>query len=636
MIPKELLKKIRRIEIRTSHLVNDALAGQYHSAFKGRGMEFEEVREYQPGDDVRTIDWNVSARIGQPYVKKFREERELTVMLVVDLSASQSFGTNDQFKRELVAEIGATLAFSAIKNNDTVGLLCFTDRVEKFVPPRKGASHVLRVIRELLVHQPAGRGTNIGLALGHLNRITRKRSVVFVISDFLDEGFERELRAARRRHDLILVRVRDRHEVAMPRAGLITLIDNENGREVVVDTRSAAWQRAYTEHVEANRGIVDSSAAIDEGGLHRGRDRAVVRRSTRPLLPNPGGATMTRFAASILIFMVALGLSSCAQDDKPAESTTAPLETITERGPLALRVEASAETVLAGDILTVVVGVTVPTGYEVEMPDLLTNEALGEFTVRDARRPPDIPDGDLRRWQHTYDLDTFATGEIEIPSFEVRYAPGNGAPAGATAGVLISEPLAITVRSVLGPDDADGSFRNIRAAVDADLPPTRPAWRTWGLVALALIIVAALARAWWTRGREGAVVEPPPVPPGEWARAALERLEADGLIESARFTEFFDRLSAIVREYVERRFGLMAPERTTDEFLREAGHSELLSVGHRQLLEGFLRSADMIKFARQRSSVDECRTALDAAETFVHETADDSAPDTADPEPAPC
>jgi uncharacterized protein (DUF58 family) len=245
MIPKDLLKKIRRIEIRTSHLVNEALAGQYHSAFKGRGMEFEEVRQYQIGDDVRTIDWNVSARCGEPFVKVFREERELTVMLVVDLSRSQEFGTREQFKRELIAELGATLAFSAIKNNDRVGLVCFTDRVETFVPPRKGTGHVLRVIRELLASRPKGRGTNIAAALDHLNRILRKRSVVFVISDFQDSGYERALRIARRRHDLILINVSDRRERTLPKAGLVDLVDNETGRRMVVDTSSRRFRETY-------------------------------------------------------------------------------------------------------------------------------------------------------------------------------------------------------------------------------------------------------------------------------------------------------------------------------------------------------------------------------------------------------
>jgi uncharacterized protein (DUF58 family) len=247
MIPKELLKKIRRIEIRTAHLVNEALAGQYHSAFKGRGMEFQEVRHYQIGDDVRTIDWNVSARYGEPFVKVFREERELTVLLVVDLSGSQEFGTHRQFKRDLVAELGATLAFSAIKNNDRIGLVCFTDRVEKFVPPRKGTGHVLRVIRELLAFRPTGRGTDIAAAMDHVNRMMRRRCVVFVISDFQDAGYERSLRIARRRHDVILINVTDRRERELPRAGLIDVIDNETGRRTVIDTTSARWRRAHAD-----------------------------------------------------------------------------------------------------------------------------------------------------------------------------------------------------------------------------------------------------------------------------------------------------------------------------------------------------------------------------------------------------
>jgi uncharacterized protein (DUF58 family) len=245
MIATELLKKVRRIEIRTSHLVNDALAGQYHSAFRGRGMEYEEVREYQAGDDIRAIDWNVTARYGHPFVKVFREERELTVMLVVDMSRSQQFGTTNQTKRELVAELGATLAFSAIKNNDKVGLICFTDKVEKFVTPRKGSRHVLRVVRELLAFEPQSPGTNIGEALNHLHRALRKRSVVFLISDFQDSGFETPLRIAKRKHDMILVDVSDPREMAMPNVGMIELLDGETAERVVVDTGSARWREAY-------------------------------------------------------------------------------------------------------------------------------------------------------------------------------------------------------------------------------------------------------------------------------------------------------------------------------------------------------------------------------------------------------
>jgi uncharacterized protein (DUF58 family) len=212
MIPREMMRKIRRIQIHTSHLVDDLLAGGWHSAFKGRGIEFEEVRPYQVGDDVRSIDWNVTARAGEPFVKLFREERELSVMLLVDLSASQDFGTHEQTKRELVTELGATLAFSAIKNNDKVGLTLFTDQIEKSLPPRKGTRSVLRLIRELLYCQPIGHGTNIQAALEHLNRTASRRSVVFLISDFQDTGFEKTLRVTRKKHDIVPMVVSDRRE----------------------------------------------------------------------------------------------------------------------------------------------------------------------------------------------------------------------------------------------------------------------------------------------------------------------------------------------------------------------------------------------------------------------------------------
>jgi uncharacterized protein (DUF58 family) len=273
MIPTELLKTIRRIELRTSRTVNDVLAGQYHSAFKGRGMEFEEVRQYQIGDDVRTIDWNVSARAGEPYVKIFREERELTVMLLVDLSGSQSFGTNEQQKRELVAEVGATLALSAIRNNDKVGLICFTDRVELFVPPRKGPRHVLRVIRELLALQPEGRGTDLSVALEYLTRIQKRKCTAFLISDFQDTGFESAMQIARRKHDLIAVDVRDRFEDELPCVGLIEVQDNETGEIVLLDTSSSATRNAYrrmAEQEEADLNAWMNRYRIDRLALHTG------------------------------------------------------------------------------------------------------------------------------------------------------------------------------------------------------------------------------------------------------------------------------------------------------------------------------------------------------------------------------
>lgn len=246
MIPREIIRKIRRIQIRTSHKVDELLAGTWNSAFKGRGIEFEEVRPYQVGDDVRTIDWNVTARSDQPYVKLFREERELSVMLLVDLSGSQNFGTNEQTKRELVAELGATLAMSAIKNNDRVGLTLFTDEIEKVIPPRKGSRHVLRLIRELLFCEPVGSRTNLRRALEHLNRTFKRRTVVFLISDFQDSGFEATLKVARRKHDIIPVVISDPREAEMPNVGLVRLQDEETGDVVTLDTASPGNRRLFT------------------------------------------------------------------------------------------------------------------------------------------------------------------------------------------------------------------------------------------------------------------------------------------------------------------------------------------------------------------------------------------------------
>jgi uncharacterized protein (DUF58 family) len=236
MNASELIRKVRRIQIHTSRVTSEALAGTYHSAFRGRGVEFEEVRPYVVGDDVRTIDWNVSARAGAPHVKQFREERELCVMLAVDLSGSLDFGTRSQFKREMVAEMAATIAFSAIRNGDKVGLLAFTDRVERFVPPRKGTRHVLRIVRELLALKPQGSGTRIGEAIDEITRVVRKRSVLFVVSDFMDTGWERSMSVARGRHDVIPVVVRDAAEDSLPAVGLLEVEDPETGETLVVDT----------------------------------------------------------------------------------------------------------------------------------------------------------------------------------------------------------------------------------------------------------------------------------------------------------------------------------------------------------------------------------------------------------------
>ncbi len=269
MIPRDLLRKIRLIELRTNRLVTESLAGQYHSVFKGQGMNFDEVREYQPGDEVRSIDWNVTARMSHPFVKKFVEERELTLLLVVDLSGSGLFGSGDQSKRELAAEIASVLAFSAIRNNDKVGLILFTETVEKFIPPRKGRRHVLRVIREILCHEPGHRGTDLNRALEFLIRVTPHRAIAVVLSDFLGQTFPTRaeidahlrrrvvlsemlgqtsltaLRQANRRHDVVAVQIVDRFEMELPRLGRLVLRDAETGEVVEVDTRDDSKREAF-------------------------------------------------------------------------------------------------------------------------------------------------------------------------------------------------------------------------------------------------------------------------------------------------------------------------------------------------------------------------------------------------------
>ena len=249
METKELLKQVRQIEIRTKGLVNQVFSGEYHSVFKGRGMEFSEVREYQFGDDIRNIDWNVTARFGHPFIKIFEEERELTVILMVDLSGSLIFGSIDKTKQQIAAELSAILAFSALKNNDKVGLILFTDKIEKFIAPRKGNKHVLRIIRDVLSFEPEGKTTDLKSALEYMNHAVRKRSIVFLLSDFMDSGFDKILKVVGQKHDFIGVVINDEREYEIPQMGLIKFTDAETGEERWIDTSNARVQK----HLKASR-----------------------------------------------------------------------------------------------------------------------------------------------------------------------------------------------------------------------------------------------------------------------------------------------------------------------------------------------------------------------------------------------
>ncbi|SOU85901.1 DUF58 domain-containing protein [Tenacibaculum dicentrarchi] len=248
MDTKELLKKVRKIEIKTRRLSNHIFGGEYHSTFKGRGMTFSEVRQYQYGDDIRAIDWNVTARYNEAHIKVFEEERELTMMLLVDVSGSESFGTSEQFKKDTVTEIAATLAFSATKNNDNVGLILFSDKMELYIPPKKGKSHVLRIIRELIEFKPESKQTNINEALKFLSSITKKKAIVFVLSDFMDDDYERTLKLVGKKHDITGIRIYDKHDEEIPNLGMVPMQDAETGNIHLVNTSSASVRNQYKEN----------------------------------------------------------------------------------------------------------------------------------------------------------------------------------------------------------------------------------------------------------------------------------------------------------------------------------------------------------------------------------------------------
>jgi len=265
--PAEILRKIREIEITARKAVSSILSGEYHSIFKGMGMEFAESRPYQPGDDIRTMDWNVTARAGEPYVKTYREERELTLMIIADLSASGHFGSGEKFKSEMAAELCATLAFSAIRNNDKVGLIAFTDKVELFTAPRKGRSHVLRLIRDILYFKPEGKGTNIEEALNYFNRVSKKKTIAFLVSDFMAQGYEKALKATSRKHDLIAVKIADPRERFLENVGLITLTDSESGQTVTLDTSNRKLMEDFAAARRAEEAELDSlfaAAKVDQ------------------------------------------------------------------------------------------------------------------------------------------------------------------------------------------------------------------------------------------------------------------------------------------------------------------------------------------------------------------------------------
>ncbi len=256
MIPAEILKKVRLIEIKTRHIVNNIFGGEYHSVFKGMGMEFAEVREYYPGDDIRAIDWNVTARTGKPFIKKYDEERELTVMLIVDVSASGFFGTGESLKSDIMIELASILSFSAIKNNDKVGLLLFSDKIEEFIPPKKGKTHVLRVIREMIYHKAKDRKTDISIALEHIQKVLKRKSIIFLLSDFWDDSYQQTMKLINKKHDLINIQILDKAEIAIPKLGMVKFHDAETQKSAWIDTNNKQVQNISTKYIQNKNKII--------------------------------------------------------------------------------------------------------------------------------------------------------------------------------------------------------------------------------------------------------------------------------------------------------------------------------------------------------------------------------------------
>ena len=256
MIPAEIIKKVRLIEIKTRHIVNNIFGGEYHSAFKGMGMEFAEVREYYPGDDIRAIDWNVTARTGKPFIKKYDEERELTVMLIVDVSASGFFDTGESLKSDIMIELASILSFSAIKNNDKVGLLLFSDKIEEFIPPKKGKSHVLRVIREMIYHKAKDRKTDISIALEHIQKVLKRKSIIFLLSDFWDDSYQQTMKLINKKHDLINIQILDKAEIAIPKLGMVKFHDAETQKSAWIDTNNKQVQNISTKYIQNKNKVI--------------------------------------------------------------------------------------------------------------------------------------------------------------------------------------------------------------------------------------------------------------------------------------------------------------------------------------------------------------------------------------------
>ncbi len=588
---RETLRKIRRIQIRTKVILESGIGGAYHAVFKGRGMEFAEVREYAPGDEVRTIDWNVTARMGAPYVKKFVEERDLTLLLVVDVSGSQQFGSQYLLKKDYAAELAAVLAFSAVANHDRVGAVLFSDRIEGYVPPGRGRDHALRIVRDLLAREPVGRGTDLAGALRFAQRVMRRRGIVALVSDFQAEGYEKALGALRRRHDVVALHISDPRETDVPAAGLVAFRDPETGERVVADTARPEVRRAAPR--PRLRGLA-RRLQEDAGGRARPRHRRVVRAAALRLLQGPREEAVGCPGSPSLLLAAA------------TTAATSPVAT-PPPSPVSVKATASRTEVTVGEAFT--------DGAEGHRPGGGTRFTFPGEAATDGfelRTPPPDPSAAAPLPSPA----ATATRRPSLPSARRRSRRSPSATACPTAPRARHPPRRSRSRSSRccrrTPSSRSWPTSGDRSRSGSAAPSGS---RSSRVSSLAAALVLWLVRR---RRRAGAprAVPIPELPADAEALRALDSLLASGILSRGEYRPFYIQLAVVAKRYLERRLGAPILEMTTAEtlaFLRGHPHGgELLPV-----VRDLAEAADRIKFAKGQGLAQEAERHLAAVRALV-------------------
>jgi hypothetical protein len=610
MTPDEVMREVRRIEITTRHLVRDIVAGEYSSAFRGRGVEFSEVREYQPGDDVRAIDWNVTARLGTTYVKRYLEERELTVLFVVDISASGRFGTRVRTKQELAVEVCAVLALAAARNHDRIGAVWVTDRLERFVPPRRGRRHVLRIINDLLTTEPTATGTDIGAGLKFVESILRRRAVIFVASDFLAGGYLSPFESLARRHDVVALQLYDRRERELPDVGLASLADPETGQWRLVDTGNPDLRRQF------RRAAEEFDRSLQRNIVERGGD--LIRLETG-----------RSYAEPLIAFFRRRELGKRFRTGT-AKALTRALPAFLALASLSLARPAASSAQVSGQTFEVIppaqpatVGDSVTVGFRVRLDerDLLFDtipQPVGTL-------PPGVRVLSVQKLQRTPDrifhgharLAFYRTGRIPLPVFAL---PFMRAVKGLGRGTLSSDSAFVEVRSLL--PAGNPSLKDIRDLDRSARPPLLP-------LLLGLLATFGLALVWWrrTRDRRSAALaidqltstdRAPSSTPYNVALAELARIEREHWPRRGQSARHYEAVVDALRDYLELAEAVPARERTSAELLWSLP-PHLSAVGLRDRFRELLEAADLVKFAQLEPGAELAQVFLEESRALLDE-----------------